>query len=296
MTMMASSALSSVGRRLLVVRKVATHRYQKVATVVALPNRPGQGLAFHRERLSNNNAGVVALAAANATSTTSRRSASSASASASSASAARSRDTPPSKTLPSPPTEENDEGAVDPAVYDHLQFTLSPPDQLTVEMARGIAESTQFFLLHGLPYRRLQLLAQDKHMPVVTKWQKMLETFLSTQIHVLAGMGYGASEQGLSQYVLATTVLYRTVPYLPLVVPAADHPPEPTNMKPIIIHRDRLTSSSCSLSLSHTLTNTHTHLLSGMPRICQNVCPMSTTTKMLVPHCTSCDVTHGGHW
>ena len=67
-------------------------------------------------------------------------------------------------------------------------------------MAEGIADATHFYIRYGLSHRRLQQLAEDTTMPVVDKWQKMMEIFLTTQLHVIAGMGYGASEQGLTQY------------------------------------------------------------------------------------------------
>lgn len=37
-------------------------------------------------------------------------------------------------------------------------------------------------------------------MPAVVKWQKMMEIFLTTQVHVIAGLGYSSDEQGLSKY------------------------------------------------------------------------------------------------
>jgi hypothetical protein len=84
----------------------------------------------------------------------------------------------------------------DPMAQD-LQW--SPPNQLTAEMAQGIADITHFYVQHGLSNRRLKALAK-KDVSVVEKWQKMMEIFLTTQVHVIAGMGYGASEQGLTQY------------------------------------------------------------------------------------------------
>jgi hypothetical protein len=79
---------------------------------------------------------------------------------------------------------------------------FSPPDKLTTDMAEGIADATHFYIQHGLSHRRLQKLAENKEIPVVSKWQKMMEIFLTTQVHVIAGLGYGASEHGLTQYVM----------------------------------------------------------------------------------------------
>jgi len=79
-------------------------------------------------------------------------------------------------------------------------FQPSPPDKLTTEMAEGIGDATQFYIRYGLSNKRLRAMAEDEDMPVVIKWQKMMEIFLTTQVHVVAGMGYGADEQGLTQY------------------------------------------------------------------------------------------------
>lgn len=79
-------------------------------------------------------------------------------------------------------------------------FVPSPPDKLTTDMAEGIADATQFFLRYGLSHRRLVELSHNDDLPVVTKWQKMMEVFLSTQIHVTTGMGYAPDEHGLTLY------------------------------------------------------------------------------------------------
>lgn len=76
---------------------------------------------------------------------------------------------------------------------------MKPPAALTAEMAEGIAETTHFYLRCGLSHRRLQALS-GQDMPVVEKWQKMMEIFLTTQVHVIAGMGYASNEEGLTQY------------------------------------------------------------------------------------------------
>jgi len=64
----------------------------------------------------------------------------------------------------------------------------SPPDKLTFEMAMGISDATMFYIKHGLSNQRLKSLAEqskgeeeEETMPVVTKWQKMMEVFLATQ-------------------------------------------------------------------------------------------------------------------
>lgn len=77
---------------------------------------------------------------------------------------------------------------------------MSPPDELTPEMAEGIADTTHFYIRHGLANQRLKALSQQTEMTAVAKWQGMMEIFLTTQVHVIAGMGYGASEEGLTKY------------------------------------------------------------------------------------------------
>lgn len=79
-------------------------------------------------------------------------------------------------------------------------FNPSPPDELTVEMAEGIADATQFYVRHGVSNQRLKNLSQQSDMPAVAKWQKMMEVFLTTQVHVIAGLGYTSDEQGLTKY------------------------------------------------------------------------------------------------
>jgi hypothetical protein len=66
-------------------------------------------------------------------------------------------------------------------------FKASPPAQLSTAMAEGIADATQFYVRHGISNQRLRAMAKDDAMPVVVKWQKMMEVFLTTQVHVIAG-------------------------------------------------------------------------------------------------------------
>ena len=80
------------------------------------------------------------------------------------------------------------------------RFEAVPPKELTVDMAEGIAETTQFYIRYGSSHQRLQWLASQTDMPVVTKWQKMMEVFLLTQVQVISGMGYKGDEQGLAKY------------------------------------------------------------------------------------------------
>ena len=86
----------------------------------------------------------------------------------------------------------------DTSAYDN--FLPTPPDKLTVEMAEGISDSTQFYVRHGVSKQRLMALSKETDMPAVVKWQKMMEIFLTTQVHVIAGLGYTSDEEGLTKY------------------------------------------------------------------------------------------------
>jgi hypothetical protein len=87
-------------------------------------------------------------------------------------------------------------------------FQPSAPSSLTTELAEGIANTTQFYIRHGISNQQLQKLATDPDMVAVAKWQKMMEIYLMTQVHVIASVGYPGDEQGLAQYAqdLATCI------------------------------------------------------------------------------------------
>jgi len=80
------------------------------------------------------------------------------------------------------------------------KFVPTAPSKLTVEMAEGISDTTQFYLRYGVSKQRLDVLSKDTELPAVAKWQNMMEIFLTTQVHVIAGLGYSADEQGLTKY------------------------------------------------------------------------------------------------
>jgi hypothetical protein len=80
------------------------------------------------------------------------------------------------------------------------QFQPSPPKQLNMEMAIGIQDANQLFLRHGIGHQRLQLLAEDEVMPLVIKWQRMMQIYLGMQLHTIAGLGYQTNEQGIMMY------------------------------------------------------------------------------------------------
>ncbi|CAJ1942316.1 unnamed protein product [Cylindrotheca closterium] len=80
------------------------------------------------------------------------------------------------------------------------QFQPSPPKELNMEMAIGIQDANQLFLKYGVGQQRLKLLSEDENMPLVTKWQRMMQIYLGMQLHTVAGLGYQASEQGIMMY------------------------------------------------------------------------------------------------
>lgn len=69
-----------------------------------------------------------------------------------------------------------------------------------MEMAIGIQDANQLFLRHGIGQQRLQLLAEDQNMPLVIKWQRMMQIYLGMQLHTIAGLGYQTNEQGIMLY------------------------------------------------------------------------------------------------
>jgi hypothetical protein len=53
---------------------------------------------------------------------------------------------------------------------------------------------------HGAANRRLQAMGKDTSTPLLDKWQNMLQVYLTTQLHVLSGMGYRPDENGLAEF------------------------------------------------------------------------------------------------
>lgn len=85
-------------------------------------------------------------------------------------------------------------------------FEPKPPDKLTSDMAEGILDTTQFYIRYGISKQRLHLLAQNPDLPVIERWQQMMEIYITTQLHVIAGIGYPASAEGLGLYAQHLTV------------------------------------------------------------------------------------------
>jgi hypothetical protein len=88
-------------------------------------------------------------------------------------------------------------------------FKPRPPTGLTTDMAEGIVDATHFYIRHGISGQRLKVLA-DLDLPVVEKWQKMMEIYLTTQVHVTAGLGYPPDDEGLNLYARHLAVCIQT--------------------------------------------------------------------------------------
>jgi hypothetical protein len=68
-------------------------------------------------------------------------------------------------------------------------------------MAVGCQDAMKLFLKHGLGMQRLKEIAKSSgQYTLVHRWQRMMEAFIGTQVHVLAGMGYSPDESGLASY------------------------------------------------------------------------------------------------
>ena len=83
-----------------------------------------------------------------------------------------------------------------------VQFKPTPPTELNMEMAKGIQTANHLILKYGVGRQRLELLSKeaDSKMPLVVKWQRMMEIYLGAQLHVVASLGYQTDEQGIMMY------------------------------------------------------------------------------------------------
>lgn len=75
-----------------------------------------------------------------------------------------------------------------------------PPSAMNEEIALGVQRATQMYMRHGIGKQRLDEIHMDSSLPLITKWQRMMESFLGTQIHVLAALGYPPDENGMGLY------------------------------------------------------------------------------------------------
>lgn len=79
-------------------------------------------------------------------------------------------------------------------------FTPKSPSVLSSDICEGILSTTQFYIRFGISHQRLQALSTEPGLHLSVKWQKMMEIYLQTQAHVIAGLGYQANEEGLTLY------------------------------------------------------------------------------------------------
>lgn len=82
-------------------------------------------------------------------------------------------------------------------------ITAKPPSGLQKEMAMGIQKAMQLFVRYGIGASRLKEIGNDKNKSpetLVNRWQKMMEIFVSVQIHVLTGLGYSPDQNGITLY------------------------------------------------------------------------------------------------
>ena len=80
-------------------------------------------------------------------------------------------------------------------------FRPKSPDFLTTDVAEGIVETTKFYCLHGVSKQRFRALAKED-LSIQQRWAKMMEIYLQTQAHVIAGLGYAPNEGGLEVYAM----------------------------------------------------------------------------------------------
>lgn len=87
-------------------------------------------------------------------------------------------------------------------ISDANSLAIKPPSSINRDMAFGIQSATKMFIKDGVGYQRLNEIAKDSgdSKTLVTRWQRMMEAFLGTQVHVIAGLGYQPNENGLQLY------------------------------------------------------------------------------------------------
>jgi hypothetical protein len=81
-------------------------------------------------------------------------------------------------------------------------FKPIPPESLSSEVAEGILDLTRFYCRFGISGQRFQALAREPDLPLIERWQLMMEIYVTTQIHVIAGLGYDSNAEGLNVYAL----------------------------------------------------------------------------------------------
>ena len=80
-------------------------------------------------------------------------------------------------------------------------FQAQPPaNGVNLEMAMALQQTMQAYMEYGVSAQRLELLQKQTNMPVVQKWQMMMEIYFTTQLHIVTGFGYPTDENGLMAY------------------------------------------------------------------------------------------------
>jgi hypothetical protein len=69
-------------------------------------------------------------------------------------------------------------------------------------MAFGIQNATELLIKHGVGMQKLKDIAKEggDTKTLVHRWQRMMEAYLGSQVHILAGLGYQPSENGLCKF------------------------------------------------------------------------------------------------
>lgn len=80
--------------------------------------------------------------------------------------------------------------------------SVAPPSSVNPDMIYGVNNATLLYINHGLGSRHLEDLAKQvgDSSTLVPRWQKMMEVFLGTQVHVISGLGYSPDEKGIALF------------------------------------------------------------------------------------------------
>lgn len=98
---------------------------------------------------------------------------------------------------------------------DANSLSIKPPSFISKEMAFGIQSATKMYMKHGVGYQKLKEIAKESgnNKTLVTRWQRMMEAFLGTQVHVIAGLGYTPNERGLRKLFVGLVLYVCTALY-----------------------------------------------------------------------------------
>jgi len=83
-----------------------------------------------------------------------------------------------------------------------LPAITEPPKSIKTDIAFGVQNATKLFLTNGIGHRDLIKISNEYEGPdsLTLRWRRMMETFLGVQVHVIAGLGYPANDEGLALY------------------------------------------------------------------------------------------------